>query len=275
MAIATLAVEDLEAALAEQGGEDRLILRLKPGQGLASALESQLAQAASKRWPLWCGKRFPQGATLDERLKALSLAEALAPSCGIPRRWLKAALQRQLKGALPLPPGFPTPVQVKGLARLLDLQAIVLVQETPLDGESTRLLQESGVPAVRLVPKQAAFSPGLPHPQSPAEQRLARAMAKDPQLAGLFLCNQPVETTLGHRYVVDFLWPSGRLAVEVDGYRYHSSRVQFALDRQRDYELQLSGYRVLRLTHDEVMGDVEAALAKVRRMVECLRGSPP
>ncbi len=211
----------------------------------------------------------------------MALVEEIAETQGVSKRWLKAALKRRLRGHLPLPPGFPLLVQIRELCQLLGTEAIILAQDIPSPvREEARLAEEVSIPMVRLIKEKARcpqgiFSPGLPHPQSPAEQRLARAMAKDPQLAGLFLCNQPVETALGHRYVVDFLWPSGRLAVEVDGYRYHSSRVQFALDRQRDYELQLSGYRVLRLTHDEVMGDVEAALAKVRRMVECLRGSPP
>ena len=37
-------------------------------------------------------------------------------------------------------------------------------------------------------------------------------------------------------------------------------------DRHRDYELLLSGYTVLRLSHDEVMADVTTALEKIRRV---------
>ena len=62
--------------------------------------------------------------------------------------------------------------------------------------------------------------------------------------------------------------------MEIDGYRCHSSRSDFANDRQRDYELQLSGYLVLRLTHDSVMADVELAIDKIRDLVK-LRTSQP
>jgi very-short-patch-repair endonuclease len=49
-------------------------------------------------------------------------------------------------------------------------------------------------------------------------------------------------------FTVDFLWSRSRLIVEVDGYRSHGSRAAFERDRERDLELKLRGYEVLRFT---------------------------
>jgi hypothetical protein len=54
---------------------------------------------------------------------------------------------------------------------------------------------------------------------------------------------------------VDVVWPHRRLVAELDGYAYHRTRMAFEDDRKRDAMLQLSGYRVVRITyqrlHDE------------------------
>lgn len=115
---------------------------------------------------------------------------------------------------------------------------------------------------------------GRPHPLSPGELKLAQQLAMDQELADLFGCNQSVTTCLNSRYLVDLLWEEGKLVVEVDGFRFHSSRQAFSADRRRDYELTLSGYAVLRLPHDEVCDDVERAVSKIRDMVRQRRGLP-
>jgi very-short-patch-repair endonuclease len=51
---------------------------------------------------------------------------------------------------------------------------------------------------------------------------------------------------------VDFLWPDLRLVVEMDGYRWHSSRAQLNRDRERDSILTARGYRVLRISYDQL-----------------------
>jgi len=108
---------------------------------------------------------------------------------------------------------------------------------------------------------------GLPHPCSPGEQLLAAQLAVDDELAGLFEFNLLVRTVLGTCYLVDLLWAEGRLVVEVDGYRHHSSPAAFCQDRQRDYELLISDYLVLRLPHSDVMEETEKAIAKLRQTV--------
>lgn len=115
---------------------------------------------------------------------------------------------------------------------------------------------------------------GRPHPLSPGEQKLARALHDASDLAGLFAFNHRVATCHGNTYIVDLLAANEMAIVEVDGYAHHSNRVAFRMDRQRDYELHTSGYLVLRLTHDEVIADVESCLNKIRRLIEIRQNHP-
>lgn len=59
--------------------------------------------------------------------------------------------------------------------------------------------------------------------------------------------------------IVDFLAPSRRLVVEVDG-AYHRSPAQRRADTRRDRRLQRAGYRVVRLSAELVLGDLQAAI---------------
>jgi len=65
------------------------------------------------------------------------------------------------------------------------------------------------------------------------------------------------------RYEVDLLWPAEGLAVEVDGYAYHSSRQAFERDRLRDAELQAAGLRVMRVTWRQIVHAPEALVARI------------
>lgn len=108
---------------------------------------------------------------------------------------------------------------------------------------------------------------GNPHPDSPGEQLLAKRLARDAELAGLFAFNQPIQSVRGSTFTVDLLWKAGRVVVEVDGYGWHSGVMAFGQDRQRDYELVISGYLVLRLTHEEIIDDAALAVEKIRDVV--------
>ncbi len=112
---------------------------------------------------------------------------------------------------------------------------------------------------------------GIPHPLSETEQRLAKALARDRELAPLFGFNQCVETIHGNRPKVDLIWKGGRLVVELDGYADHGTRAAFMHDRHRDYELTLAGYTVLRLANDEIALDIEKAIEKIRDIVQLCR----
>lgn len=112
---------------------------------------------------------------------------------------------------------------------------------------------------------------GRPHPGSPGEQTLSEALEKDEELRGLFEFNLRLKTIRGNSFLVDLIWKAGRVVVEVDGYYHHSSPLAFSRDRNRDYELLISGFVVLRLTHEEVMDDVALAIEKIRDVVRFRR----
>lgn len=76
------------------------------------------------------------------------------------------------------------------------------------------------------------------------------------------------QVVLGERYVGDFVAPSLRLVVEVDGDIHRRRR---AADARRDRNLRRLGYHVLRLPVALVMKDLPAAVAIVREGVCRLR----
>ena len=112
---------------------------------------------------------------------------------------------------------------------------------------------------------------GMPHPLSKTEQRLAKALSLDAELAPLFGYNLFVPTVRGSRPKVDLLWSEGRLVIELDGFPDHGSRTAFMYDRHRDYELAVSGFCVLRLANDEIAQDIGKAVEKIRDMVKLCR----
>jgi very-short-patch-repair endonuclease len=52
---------------------------------------------------------------------------------------------------------------------------------------------------------------------------------------------------------VDAVWPAHALVVQLDGFAYHRTRRDRERDASTDADLELAGYRVLRLTWDEVV----------------------
>jgi very-short-patch-repair endonuclease len=71
------------------------------------------------------------------------------------------------------------------------------------------------------------------------------------------------------RYIADFVAPSLRLAVEVDG-GYHSVRLQKKRDLRRDREFRRLGYSVMRFPAFEVMRDVETVVSVIRQGIEAI-----
>lgn len=78
-------------------------------------------------------------------------------------------------------------------------------------------------------------------------------------------------------YRIDFAWPDCRLAVEVDGRRFHSSEESFEGDRERRFHLQAAGWTVVEFTWAKLARDPGAAavaeaiktqLAALRRTIQ-------
>jgi very-short-patch-repair endonuclease len=66
------------------------------------------------------------------------------------------------------------------------------------------------------------------------------------------------------RWIVDFYFPEVRLGIEVDG-GYHRSMTQRGWDLFKASGLESAGVTLLRLSNEEVFGDRERLLAKLRQ----------
>jgi adenine-specific DNA-methyltransferase len=92
--------------------------------------------------------------------------------------------------------------------------------------------------------------------QTDTEERLWQAV-RNRQLAGArFKRQQPVGP-----FVVDFFCPKACLVVEVDG-AVHDAQQEY--DAERDVILEQAGYRILRVTADEVERDLASVLSRIR-----------
>ena len=77
-------------------------------------------------------------------------------------------------------------------------------------------------------------------------------------------------------YEVDFLWPDYELAVEVDGYRYHGSRVRFESDRKRAARLAAQGIQVVPLTWRQIVNEeLATAVLLGQALQRARRGADP
>ncbi|MGN6696495.1 MAG: DUF559 domain-containing protein [Aquihabitans sp.] len=103
---------------------------------------------------------------------------------------------------------------------------------------------------------------GYVPPASELERRARRIFAE----AGL-----PVpafEVELGEDEIigrVDCVWRDARLIVELDGQRFHGSRSAREADRQRDNRLVAAGWRVIRVTWDDLKYRAEDIVDQIRR----------
>jgi very-short-patch-repair endonuclease len=70
----------------------------------------------------------------------------------------------------------------------------------------------------------------------------------------------------GGRYV-DFRWVEQRLTVEVDGYRYHSSRHAWELDRRREREAYARGDDFRRYTYGDLFEETGPMLRELHRVL--------
>jgi very-short-patch-repair endonuclease len=73
----------------------------------------------------------------------------------------------------------------------------------------------------------------------------------------------PQTNVLIEGFEVDFAWPTSRLIIELDSWEYHRTRAEFEADRRRDRILTAKGWRVLRVTSEDLRepGRLAAELA--------------
>jgi hypothetical protein len=76
-------------------------------------------------------------------------------------------------------------------------------------------------------------------------------------------------------YTVDAHWPGTNLIVEIDSRAFHLNPKAFEEDRERDANLMLAGYRVLRITYRQLMREPDELARKIRTLLAGPQPSPP
>jgi very-short-patch-repair endonuclease len=128
-----------------------------------------------------------------------------------------------------------------------------LVTERDLRVTLDRNRRRRGAGVLRAI-LESDIAPALTRSQ--AEERLLSLI----RAAGLPSPETNVKLGL---HEVDFLWRAHRLVVEVDGFRFHSSRAAFERDRLRDAELQARGFRVIRVTWRQIADQPQPMLGRL------------
>ena len=72
----------------------------------------------------------------------------------------------------------------------------------------------------------------------------------------------------GGRARIDFAYPHLMLAIEADGYRWHSGKQRWASDLDRRNALTTAGWRVLHLTWDDVERDPVGTVQRIAQLIE-------
>ncbi|PTA44835.1 endonuclease domain-containing protein [Micromonospora sp. RP3T] len=224
--------------------------------GLAAVRAAATARARRERYP---GTFLPD-------LARYAVTGRRATTTPLPVRTRAAALARLVAGAF-------------GRRRV-----VLLVEPAAADGAvvaaGATWLGQHGGPAVWLVgvggeglpefrigpppalPAWTGTVVGKPHPGSDVEKRLEAALAAESWAAGR-RWNQSFQSHgLATPVRLDLLWPDERCVVEIDGPE-HCRPVHYEADRQRDVQLQLDGYAVLRFTNARVIHDVGAVVQQI------------
>lgn len=101
-----------------------------------------------------------------------------------------------------------------------------------------------------------------PEAESPMESE-ARLVMLDGGLPHPLLQYEIVDRD-GRVWRVDFAWLDGRVAVEFDGFDYHSSRESLRKDRQKRAALEEIGWRVLSVVSDDVRRHPDVMVRRIR-----------
>jgi len=72
-------------------------------------------------------------------------------------------------------------------------------------------------------------------------------------------------------FIVDFVCLSKQLIIEVDGKIHDSQKDE---DEQRTEILESKGYKVIRFTNEEVLGDIESVVTKIQKELDARKVLP-
>jgi very-short-patch-repair endonuclease len=72
---------------------------------------------------------------------------------------------------------------------------------------------------------------------------------------------------------VDCAWPDKRVIVELDSRAYHQTTAAFERDRRRDRQLQVAGWRAIRVTDRALREEAEALRAELAALLSAAAGA--
>lgn len=105
------------------------------------------------------------------------------------------------------------------------------------------------------------YNDGERPPESPLEVRVRRLLERDKLPPPV---RQHPVFAAGSHYRIDLAYPAARVAIEVDGYRWHSSRLSWDADLTKLAALQSAGWNVVRATYDLTKNRSNLLLGAIR-----------
>jgi len=163
----------------------------------------------------------PDETVTEHNIPGTNFARTLVDLAGCePERRLRRALEQSL------------------VLRLFDLRAMNAALE--------RACGRAGTGTLRALLAEATDEP--PFTRSELERIFLKLLRK----ANL---PRPVVNGLVLTHEVDFHWPQHKLIVEADSRAFHAHALAFQQDRQRDLDLELAGWHVLRVTWRQVLDE--------------------
>lgn len=140
-------------------------------------------------------------------------------------------------------------------ARIMDTALQTRLNLSELQAAHLRNAGRRGAPIARDLLQAAATGA-----RSEAE-RLLIDLLNAAQISGWY-ANHPVGG-----YSVDVAFPAIKVAIEVDGWAFHSSHADFVADRRRQNKLALMGWQVLRFTWLDLTEQPERVIAEIQRAI--------
>jgi hypothetical protein len=138
---------------------------------------------------------------------------------------------------------------------LLDLAEVVVPRQLRRAFEEAERLDLLDLAAISRLVRRSSGRHGLKHVRAILSDAYGPVPETHSELERRFvrLCREagippPATNVVVAGYTVDAYWPDHRVVAELDGFAFHHTRHAFERDRARDAELQLAGYRVLRIT---------------------------
>lgn len=174
---------------------------------------------------------------------------------------------------IPVTPIARTLLELGAVVDLLVVEAAVedalrkrLVSSTRLRWELDRFGGHGEPGAAALAKVLEARGDGSPPLESLLEVKLLNLIRR----SGLPLPHRQYEIRKKGQLIapVDFAYPNALLAIEVDGFTFHSPRPKFQSDRSRQNELTTEGWAVLRFTWADIHERPEETVAKIRMSLE-------